>query len=71
MLLMECLMVGYLVGDKRMGFLLAMGLHQLFVTHDFPWLPIGNDSTLIYQNDALAYLQDKLKVVRSDQHGLV
>jgi len=28
-------MVGYLVGDERVGFLLAVGFHQLLVTHDF------------------------------------
>jgi len=25
--------VGYLVGDERVGFLLAVGFHQLLVTH--------------------------------------
>ena len=62
-------MVGYLVGDKRMGFLLAVGFHQLFVTHNFPRVPIGNDSTFVYQNDTFTYLQDKLEVVRGDQDG--
>jgi hypothetical protein len=49
-----------------MRFLLAMGLHQLVVAHDFPWLPAGKDSAFfVYQDYTFTYLQDKLKVMSS------
>ena len=58
------------VRHKRMGFLLAVGLHQPVIAHDLAGAAVGDNAPVVYQHNAVAYLQDKLQVMGGDQGRL-
>ena len=47
-------------------FLLTMGFHKLHIPHYFMWVPVSDNAAFIYQNHAIADLENDLKVMRGD-----
>ena len=58
--------VWYAVWHEGMGFFLAMGLHQFIIAHDLARIPVDDDVSIVYQDDAVAYLQDEFQVMRGN-----
>jgi hypothetical protein len=54
------------VWHKRVRFFLAVGLHQFVIAHDHARFPVGDNTSLVYQNGTVTYLQDKFQIMSGD-----